>query len=318
MILTVTLNAAIDKTHVIPGFGVGAVNRPSQVLALAGGKGINVARVLGALDEPALATGFVAGHTGAHVLALMDAEGIPHDFERLPHGESRTCLAVVHPEGPPHTEINEPGPCISPADFEAFVARYEALLPRASWVALSGSLPPGLDAAAYLRLIAIARRAGKPVSLDTSGPELPGALVGAPEVAKPNQGEAELALGAPVTLENAQASLARLRALGPRVVALTLGGAGAAIAAENEAWWVAAPDVEVINPIGSGDSFLAALLAMTHRGLPLAEAARWAVAAGSANAAVAGAAACTRADIEALLPRTCAVPLSEAPTPVGR
>ncbi len=318
MILTVTLNAAIDKTHVIPGFGVGAVNRPSQVLALAGGKGINVARVLRALGEPVLATGFVAGHTGSHVLALMDAEGIPHDFQRLPAGETRTCLAVVHPEGPPHTEINEPGPQVASAAFEAFVARYEALLPRASWVALSGSLPPGLDAEAYLRLIALARRAGKPVSLDTSGPELPGALVGAPDVAKPNQGEAELVLGSPVTLDNAAAALAQLRALGPRVVALTLGGAGAAIAADGEAWWIAAPDVRVINPIGSGDSFLAAMIALTNRGATLAEAARWGVAAGSANAAVPGAAACTREDIEALLPRTLVVPLSEAPTLIGR
>lgn len=318
MILTVTLNAAIDKTHVIPGFGIGCVNRPSQVLALAGGKGINVARVLHALGEPVLATGFVAGHTGAHVLGLMDAEGIPHDFHRLPAGESRTCLAVVHPEGPPHTEINERGPHVEQADFDAFVERYEALLPRASWVALSGSLPPGLDAAAYLRLIALARQAGKRVSLDTSGPELPGALVGAPDVAKPNQGEAELALGCPVTLDNVQAALTRLRAIGPRVVALTLGGAGAAVSGGDEAWWVAAPDVRIVNPIGSGDSFLAAMLAMINRGATLAEAARWGVAAGTANVAVPGAAACTREAIAALVPLTRVVPLGDAATLVGR
>lgn len=318
MILTVTLNAAIDKTHVIPGFAPGAVNRPSQVLALPGGKGINVARVLRALDEPVLATGFVAGHTGAHALALMDAEGIPHDFHRLPAGETRTCLAVVHPEGPPHTEINECGPRVAPEDFEAFVARYEALLPRAAWVALSGSLPPGLDAAAYLRLIALARAAGKPVSLDTSGPELPGALAGAPDVAKPNQGEAELVLGAPVTLENVPEALARLRAAGPRTVALTLGAAGAAVMNADEAWWIAAPDVRTVNPIGSGDSFLAALIAQTNRGASLAEAARWAVAAGSANAAVPGAAACTRDEIAALVPLTRAVPLADAALAVGR
>ena len=312
MILTVTLNAAIDKTHLIPAFGVGVVNRPREVLALPGGKGINVARVLRALGEPVLATGLVAGFAGAHVLGLMDAEGIPHDFQRLAAGESRTCLAVVHPEGPPHTEINERGPHVDEAAFEAFVARYEALLPRTSWVALSGSLPPGLDASAYLRLIALARAAGKPVSLDTSGPELPAALEGAPDVAKPKQGEAELVLGRPVTLENVAEALAELRGRGPKLVALTLGAAGAAIATEDQAWWVAAPDVQVVNPIGSGDSFLATLIAQTGRGASLAEAGRWAVAAGSANAAVCGAAACTRAEIEALVPGTRAVPLAEA------
>ena len=318
MILTVTLNAAIDKTHIIPGFGVGAVNRPTAVLALAGGKGINVARVLRALDEPVLATGFVAGHAGAHVLSLMAGEGIPHNFQRLAAGESRTCLAVVHPEGPPHTEINEPGPRVDEAAFEAFVASYEAMLPQASWVALSGSLPPGLDAEAYLRLIASAKLAGKRVSLDTSGPELPGAIAGAPDVIKPNQKEAELVLGEPLSPANVPAAVERLLALGPRIVALTLGAAGAAIATQGEAWWVAAPDVQVVNPIGSGDSFLAALLAMTDRGASLAEAARWAVAAGSANAALAGAAACSRDEIAALVPLTRAVPLAEAIAPVGR
>jgi fructose-1-phosphate kinase PfkB-like protein len=177
---------------------------------------------------------------------------------------------------------------------------------------LSGSLPPGLPPEAYLELIAIAKAAGLPVSLDTSGPELPIALTGAPDLAKPNQGEAELALGGTVSLAGVADALRRLRAMGPRTVALTLGAAGAAIATPDEAWIVTAPPVDVVNPIGSGDSFLATWLHMTRRGAPPAEAARWAVAAGSANAAVPGAAACTRAQIEALLPATRAVPLAEA------
>lgn len=312
MILTVTLNAAIDKTLIVPGFVAGHVHRPAQTLALAGGKGINVSRVLHALGESVLATGMVAGLAGHCIRAMMDAEGLRHDFQTLATGESRTCYAILHPESPPHTEINERGHLVTAADFAAFKVRYKLLVAQASWVALSGSLPPGLPAEAYLELIALAKAAGKPVSLDTSGPELPLALTGAPDLAKPNQGEAELALGRPVSLADAPNAIRKLQALGPKVVALTLGGAGAVVGTSDEAWFVAAPDVTVVNPIGSGDSFLAAWLAMTRRGLGMVEAARWAVAAGSANAAVAGAAACTLAEIEALVPLTHAVPLAEA------
>jgi tagatose 6-phosphate kinase len=312
MIVTVTLNAALDKTHMIQGFRLGAVNLPQQVLALAGGKGINVARVLHALAEPVVATGIVAGHTGAFIESCLDREGIIHAFHRLAEGESRTCLAIVHPDHGVQTEVNEAGAYVSGQEFERFRARFAELLPRARWVALSGSMPPGLDGAACLELMGLARAAGKPLSLDTSGPALPLALTGRPDVFKPNQAEAEALLGWRVDGDNLGVSLERLLALGARVVALSLGAAGAAIATRDEAWFLAAPRVEAINPIGSGDSFLASLIASLLHGLPLAEAGAWAVAAGSANAAVPGAAACTRAQIEALVPAVRPCPVAEA------
>ncbi|MDB5095810.1 MAG: hypothetical protein JWM80_231 [Cyanobacteria bacterium RYN_339] len=312
MIVTVTLNAALDKTHLLGDFRLGAVNLPQQVLALAGGKGINVARVLHALGEPVVATGVVAGHTGAYVESCLDREGIIHAFHRLADGESRTCLAIVHPEQGIQTEINEAGAFVSATEFERFRTRFAELLPRASWVALSGSMPPGLDGAACLELMNMARAAGKPLSLDTSGPALPLALTGRPDVFKPNQGEAEALLGWRVDETNLAASLERLLGMGARVVALSLGAAGAAIATRDEAWFLAAPRVDAINPIGSGDSFLASLIASLLHGLPLADAGAWAVAAGSANAAVPGAAACTRAQIEALLPAVRPCPLGDA------
>ena len=115
-----------------------------------------------------------------------------------------------------------------------------------------------------------------------------------------------------MTLDGLPRAVERLRASGPRVVALSMGRAGAAVAADGEAWWVAAPEVPVVNPVGSGDAFLAAFLAQWERGAGLAQAARWGVAAGSANAAVEGAAACRAVDIEALVPRVSPVPLAEA------
>lgn len=312
MIVTVTLNAALDKTHLIPGFSLGAVNQPHEVLALAGGKGINVARVLHALGEPVVATGVVAGHTGAFIESCLEREGILHAFHRLAAGESRTCLAIVQPDQGVQTEVNEPGAAVSDDEFEAFLTRYRGLLPRARWVALSGSMPPALDGRAYLALMDLAREANKPVSLDTSGPAMATALQGRPDVFKPNQGEAEALLGWRIEPGNLAASLDALTRRGARVVALSLGAAGAAIATRDEAWFLAAPPVAVVNPIGSGDSFLASLIAAMLHGLPLADAGAWAVAAGSANAAVAGAAACTREQIEALVPLVRPCPLAEA------
>lgn len=312
MFLTVTLNAAIDKTHVIPGFGTARVNRPAQVIALAGGKGINVARVLTTLEQPVFATGIVAGHSGGFIEGCMTAEGIPHGFHRLPAGESRTCLAVVHPESGETTEINEQGAFVEPAEFGRFVARFEQLLPQADWVVLSGSMPPGLTGEAYLRLMAIARRAGKRISVDTSGAALVDVLAGEPDLLKPNQHEAESVVGRPITPDSLPEALQTLLARGARTVALTLGAAGAAIATREQAWFYSAPTVPLVNAIGSGDSFLAGLLTGLAQGQPLSEAGRLAVACGTANAAVAGAAACPSDLIRTLLPQVRVAPLAEA------
>ncbi|MFP5503172.1 MAG: 1-phosphofructokinase family hexose kinase, partial [Candidatus Sericytochromatia bacterium] len=271
--------------------------------------------------EPVQATGLVAGHTGRWIEARLEAEGIAHAFHRLPEGESRLCLAIVQPGGGALTEINEDGPFVPRAEFEAFAARYAALVGESDWVALSGSLPPGLDGEAYMALMAEARSAGKAVSLDTSGPALRRAIEGRPDVVKPNQHEAEEALGYAITPESLPRALGELLDLGARRVALTLGEAGAAIATRDQAFFLTAPRVEPVNPVGSGDSFLAALIFGLRRGMPLAEAGRWAVAAGTANACVAGAAACSRAQIETLLPHVTVSPLAEAtwgPASIGK
>lgn len=312
MILTVTLNAAIDKTHLLPGFRTACVNRPQEVVALAGGKGINVARVLRTLGEPVMATGVVAGHTGRRIEACLAAEGIPSTFHRLAQGESRVCLAVIDPAGGAPTEINEPGAAIDADDFAAFRMHYSLLLPNCRWVALSGSLPPGLEPDAYAALIRLARAAGKPVSLDTSGAALGALLAEAPDVIKPNQTEAEEVLGVSLVADNLADAVSRLLARGARTVALSLGANGAVFADRDEAWLVPSPPVRVLSPIGSGDAFLAAFLSARLQGRSLAEAGRRAVAAGAANAAVLGAAACSAAEIEALLPRVQPRPLAEA------
>ncbi|MNS61374.1 Tagatose-6-phosphate kinase [compost metagenome] len=317
MILTVTLNAAIDKTHLIPDFTLGRVNRPVETMALAGGKGINVARALKALDEPVFATGLVAGRAGTFIEGSLAKEGISHAFEHGISGESRTCLAVIHPETGETTEINEAGAPVDAATHARLLGRIEAWLPNVSWLVLSGSMPPGLTGESYLAMMELARAAGKPVSLDTSGPALAEALAGRPDVVKPNQHEAEALLGYAVTPETLNRAVAELLDHGPRILALSLGADGAVVATAEEAWYYAAPPVRVVNPIGSGDSFLAGLIAALQRGRSLVDAGRLAVACGSANAAVAGAAACERPLIETLLPMVTPAPLSEASWAIG-
>jgi tagatose 6-phosphate kinase len=312
LILTVTLNAAIDKTHLIPGFAQDRVNRPQQVLALAGGKGINVSRVLRTLGNDTVATGGVSGQAGEFSLASLAAEGIAHDFVALDAGESRTCLAVVHPERGTTTEINEVGAAVAPGAFAEFVAKFESLLPASRWVALSGSMPPGLAGEAYLQLMRRAREAGKRVSLDTSGEALQAALAGGPDLLKPNEDEAAWVLGQSVTPETLVPALTALLARGAKAVALTLGARGAAVATRDEAWFYTAPAIDVVNPIGSGDSFLAGLLSALEAGRTLEEAGRLAVACGTANAAVAGAAACSSDLVRTLLPEVRQAPIREA------
>lgn len=313
MILTVSLNAALDKTYLLPGFAAGHVGAPTRTLAMAGGKGINVARLLAALGEPALVVGLVAGHTGAHIAHCLDEEGLPHALLRLNTGESRTCVAVVDPRAGTLTEIHETGMAVSAADFEGFLARFEQHAPRARHVALSGSLPPGLGPSAYTALMAAARAHGCTVSLDTGPQTLASALAAGPDLIKPNQPEAEALLGMAIGPDSLVPALDALISRGARAVALSLGAAGAAYAGPEGRYFFAAPEVDVVSAIGSGDAFLAAWLHASGRGADAREAGRLAVAAGSANATVAGAAACGRAAIEALLPHVGVYELDAAP-----
>ncbi|MEB3196068.1 MAG: 1-phosphofructokinase family hexose kinase [Candidatus Sericytochromatia bacterium] len=318
MFLTVTLNAAIDKTLTLSALTPGGLHRPVSAVSLAGGKGINVSRALRTLGEATLATGLVAGVTGEAIVTLLLREGIPQAFHAVSSGESRTCIALLHHrDAHPFTEINEVGPPVAEADYEAFVQYLAPLVRNCEWLVLSGSLPPGLGPEAYTRLIRAAKAGGKRVSLDTSGPELPALLTSELDVLKPNQAEAEGIVGRSFDLAEVPGVVAELLDRGPRLVALTMGAAGAAFATHDEAWWLPAPAVEVVNPIGSGDACLAALLSRLQRGEALAEAARWGVAAGSANAMVSGAAACYLSDVEALLPRIRPVPLDALVLPTG-
>ena len=269
-ILTVTLNAAVDTTLVLRGaLAVGASQTAEQVVRLPGGKGVNVARVLRTLGLPVRATGLSGGPAARVIADGLATEGIAAGFLPI-SGVSRTNIALVNgadgADGagadPRVTEINEPGPTVTPVEGERFVAHLAGLLPGSPALALCGSLPPGLPDGYYAQLINRARAAGVPALLDTSGRALRPGLTAGPLLIKPNGAEAAHLTGRPVRdVDDAVAAAGALRAMGAGAVALTLGAAGAVLVTAGGAWYGRVAVTGGVSPVGSGDAFLAGLLA---------------------------------------------------------
>ena len=259
MILTVTMNPSIDTRYTLGHLVVDDVNRvvPAKT---AGGKGLNVSRVLVQLGDDVVATGLLGGHSGAYLGDLMDADGITHRFTPIA-GESRTCIALLHDGN--QTELLESGPVVSAEELEAFVGNFTDLVSGASCVTLSGSLPKGVPADTYARLVAIAAGAGVPVLLDTSGAALDAALEAEikPTLVKPNLTEINDLLGTsfgPDDLLDLQATLAGdARFAGIDWVVVSMGAAGSVAFHAGRVLRAKAPRIECVNATGSGDSTIA-------------------------------------------------------------
>ncbi|KIF79718.1 sugar kinase, partial [Streptomyces sp. 150FB] len=207
MILTVTLNTALDITYRVPALTPHTTHRVSEVEERAGGKGVNVARVLAALGHRTVVTGFAGGRSGEALRELLAGAPDPAPGTAGPAGtagptgtapvdallpiagSTRRTVAVVDRATGDTTQLNEPGPVISAAEWSAFLAEYARLLDGAEAVALCGSLPPGIHVGAYADLVRGARGAGVPVLLDTSGEPLRRGIAARPDVVKPNAEE---------------------------------------------------------------------------------------------------------------------------------
>ncbi|HZE40927.1 MAG TPA: PfkB family carbohydrate kinase, partial [Stackebrandtia sp.] len=217
MILAVALNAALDVTYHVDGeVRPHATHRVRAVDAMAGGKALNTARVLHGWGEKATATGLVGGATGAQIVARVPA-GLPHSFVTVA-GESRRALVVA--DSLDATGFWEPGPEVTAAEWDRFVARFRALLKVSSVAVLSGSLPRGLAPDSYARLVAEARAARVTSILDCDGEALLLALAEKPDLIKPNA--AELAAAVPgidtSTVDGCRRAAERLRSAGAGAV----------------------------------------------------------------------------------------------------
>ncbi|MFI6462830.1 1-phosphofructokinase family hexose kinase [Streptomyces sp. NPDC050528] len=267
MILTVTLNTALDITYRVRELRPHASHRVSEVTERPGGKGLNVARVLAALGQEVTVTGFTGGATGRVVQDRLT--GTPGVLDALVPvaGPTRRTMAIVDELTGDTTQLNEPGPTVTSAEWSAFQDVYESLLAGASAVALCGSLPPGLPVGAYAGLIRTARTAGVPVLLDTSGEPLRRGVAARPDIVKPNTDELAELTGSHEPLRATQDARRR----GARAVVASLGAKGL-LAATPEGTWHATPPARVHgNPTGAGDSAVAGLLSGLVERLPWPE-----------------------------------------------
>jgi 1-phosphofructokinase/tagatose 6-phosphate kinase len=292
MIVTVTLNAAIDRTLTVPNFQRGQRHRASSGITLAGGKGINVARALKALGVPVVATGLVGGATGARVIEELTAEAILNDFVHI-EGESRTSTAVVDPTGGTYTEINEWGPAVKPEELELLLEKLRYLTQDAECVVFAGSLPRDVDDGFYAEATRELSKRHIFSVLDTEGEPLRLGVEAEPFLVSPNQAEAEGLVGQEFhDDEDFRVALDTIAEMGARNVLITgEQGALALLREDREArrYRVDAPRVDPVSTVGSGDVLVAGFLAARHAGRSNEDALRAAVAAGAASTLEVGA-----------------------------
>ena len=284
MIITVTLNAAIDRTTAVPNFRQGNRHRSVESHTVAGGKGVNVARALARLGKPVIATGLTGGPTGQRLLEELVGEAILHDFTPIAD-ESRINLAVIDPTSGEQTEINERGPEVTAQEADDFLDRLDYLARGAKICVLAGSLPPGVDTEIYARIVGELRERGVIVVLDADGEPMRAGVRAGPSAITPNELEAEALVGhefeGPGDLA---AGLGQLLELGageaivtqPEGCVAAIGGPGARsfFEARTEA-------LEPVAAVGSGDAFLAGYVAARYDDMVPAECLAYGVACGA-------------------------------------
>jgi tagatose 6-phosphate kinase len=313
VILTVTLNTALDVTYRVPRLRGSATHRVSEVSERAGGKGLNVACVLAALGHRAVVTGFVGGATGEALRKLLAEQAGPGVVNALTPiaGTTRRTVGVVDESRGDTTQFNEVGPIIARPEWDAFLGTYTRLLGDGGVraVALCGSLPPGLPVGTYAQLIRVAQTAGVPVLLDTAGEALRRGIAARPDVVKPNADELAGLTGSTEPVRAAQDARRR----GARAVAASLGPDGLFAVTAQGTWHAAPPRRLAGNPAGAGDSAVAGLLSALVEGLSWPDRLARAVAVSAATVRAPVAGEFDRAMYEDLLPRVEVSDRSECP-----
>lgn len=269
MILTITLNPSVDIAYQLNQFRLDSVNRVEKVQKTAGGKGLNVTRVLKQIGEDVLATGFIGGELGNDVKNQLYQNHIKSSFVEI-SGETRNCIAILH-EGQ-QTEILEQGPTIQEHEALNFIEHLRNLLSKVEVVVISGSLPKGLESDYYVKIVELCKKFGVAVVLDCSGEALKKVLESKekPTVIKPNTEELSQLIGSDITDENQelQSVLSSQMFQGIEWIVVSLGAKGAFAKHKDKFYRVRIPKIDVVNPVGSGDSTVAGIAASLAHALP--------------------------------------------------
>ncbi|MGI8594978.1 MAG: 1-phosphofructokinase family hexose kinase [Solirubrobacteraceae bacterium] len=304
MIITVTLNAAIDRTLDVPNFRLGRRHRSVEQTTFPGGKGVNVARALKRLDQPVIATGFVGGQTGTRIVEGLTSESVPNDFVRIAE-ESRTNTAIVEPTTGEQTEVNEPGPDVGELELELFTDKLMYLAQGAQVVVFAGSLPRGAGTEVYGRLVRELRKRGLTTIVDTDGEPLRQAVRAEPSVVSPNVLEAEELVGHEFNDDEDRVIAVReMVQLGADEAIMTVGdGCFAQVLVDGapRLYRVRVEPRPARSTIGSGDAFLAGYVACRYTGSASEECLRFAVACGAESTEHLGAGVLDPAKIERVM-----------------
>ena len=309
MIGTVTLNPSVDQNLVIPKLVKDDAIRALEVEWFAGGKGVNVARVVHELGGQACAFGFVGGFPGRMLTSWLDRAGIRHRFTRV-QGDTRINTTLTDRSDGTQTHVRAPGPRVSAEEIARLAAGLARCRPRARFWALGGSLPRGAPPDLYRRLIRQLEAAGARCVLDADDEALLAGLDATPFMIKPNEHEFKRLTGVRADSDGRIVAAARkVVERGTAVVLVTLGPRGAVAVSKEDAFRVNTPKVKVRSKVGAGDSTIAGTLVALQRGASLREAVRYGVAAGTAAVLTEGTQLCERRQVERILPRIRVVPL---------
>jgi 1-phosphofructokinase len=288
MITTVTLNPAVDKTIEIDNFSVGNVNRISSSRLDAGGKGINVSKVIQSLGGESRAVGILAGKNGEFISEYLDSIKIDNDFVFI-DGETRINTKVVDKIKHTNTDINEIGPLVSAENLDKVCSKFYETAQKDSILILSGSIPKNVDKSIYKMWIEKAKLKGLKTILDADGELFKQGIEAGPYLVKPNINELEGLFNKKIdTTEEAIKAAKELLNYGIEIVVVSLGADGALFVKKDLVILASGITVEVKSTVGAGDSMVAALALSMDKGYDFEKAVKLSVACGTASVMTSG------------------------------
>lgn len=283
MILTMTMNPAIDKIYFVKQFEKGEVHRPVEMVASPGGKGLNVSRVIKTIGGELAATGLLGGGNGAFIQHQIGNLGIENRFYPI-EGETRICINITDTDDLTSTEVLEAGPEISAGEAEGFMDALKTMLDDVTILTISGSLPKGLPQDFYYRVIQLAKRRHIKVLLDSSGQAYLEGIKAKPFLIKPNKDEIKMVYDGPMnTTDDYITAIQFLHQLGIEMPIISMGKEGSIAGYKGMIYRTRFPELKVVNTVGSGDSFIAGCAVGLSKGFEFEDILKLATACGCAN-----------------------------------